>query len=90
MRDFLEEGDPSPEEAREKLKKLAKHFNEMDEELSQKFDDIALYRLYQARRQSMSLMRYKELMQEISVIYYDENRHSIITGHRNGSICIWS
>lgn len=29
-------------------------------------------------------------MEEISVIYYDELSHEIITGHKNGSICIWN
>jgi len=29
-------------------------------------------------------------MEEISVIYYDEQSHEIITGHKNGSICLWN
>ena len=37
----------------------------------------------------MTHHRYMRLMEEISVVYYDEQRHEIITGHCNGSLCIW-
>ena len=29
-------------------------------------------------------------MDEVSVVYYDEQRNEILTGHRNGAICIWN
>jgi len=37
----------------------------------------------------MSRQRYSDLMQGISVVYYDEASHEILTGHSNGSIMIW-
>ena len=38
---------------------------------------------------NMTQSRYGQLMNSISVVYYDEKRHEIVTGHSNGSIMIW-
>ena len=64
--------------------------SEMDEDLHALLAQLPLYILYQQQKLKMSMPRYKSLMEEISVIYYDELSHEIITGHKNGSICIWN
>ena len=78
------------EEQEDGFEKLVKHFHQTDETLVEQFSDLAMVMLYQVKAKPMNTERYKTLMEEISVIYYDENRHQIITGHKNGSICIWS
>ena len=50
----------------------------------------ALSLLYSLPRVHMTPRRYVKLIEEITVVYYDELRNEIITGHRNGSICIWN
>ena len=50
----------------------------------------ALSLLYSQPKVHMTPKRYIKLMDEVSVVYYDEQRNEILTGHRNGAICIWN
>ena len=50
----------------------------------------AMSLLYSQPRIYMTPNRYTKLIEEITVVYYHEQRNEILTGHRNGSICIWN
>lgn len=38
----------------------------------------------------MQSKKYEKLMNSITYVYYDEQRHEVITGHDNGSVVIWN
>ena len=57
----------------------------------EKIDEAkAMSLLYSQPRIYMTPNRYVKLIEEITVVYYHEQRNEILTGHRNGSICIWN
>ena len=43
-----------------------------------------------AKALKMSEKKLEKLMNIITYLHYDETRHSIVSGHENGSIVIWN
>lgn len=38
----------------------------------------------------MQSRKYERLVNQITYVFYDEQRHEVVTGHENGSVIIWN